>query len=865
YPTPGIYTVWLIAYNDSVGCVDSMPESMYFGPNEPDFIADKRQLCVGDSVIFWAYLNGDTSQALFDWWIDGIRYKQNQDSYVHTFNTPGVYTVTVTSVDIDRGCPDTITKIDWITVGGPTAGFAAVPTHVCNPDTIHFNDTSFAGEGTTLVSRRWFFGTYLSDTVRTTGTSVSKYYDTTGDFDIGLIVRDNLGCADTIYNPQHVHVLKPFAAFSVASPVCVGGDAHFTNASTNARKFYWTFGDGGIDTVNSDPTHVYSTMNVFNSQLIVTDSIGCKDTSDIVPVATTKPIADFTVSDSISVCAPLIVNFDGRPSIRERNYEWHFDDGSSPGFKNTQTVAYNDPKEYKVKLIVKDSLGCKDSITKPVRVLGYAGAFTYSPVEGCVPLTVNFTSMVLGKIPTIIWDFGDGNSFLGDYQQPNVMYTYTKPGRFLPRLIFNNGLGCQIGSEGVDTILADDAIADFETGPACEYSVVEFINKSYGVVKPLTITRWEFHDGSFSALVNPKRKYGAPGKYRVQLYVKNQNGCEDTLEKDITIHTPIEVNAGGDTIICLTDSAQLKPSGGVSYEWSPGATLSCTNCPEPYAFPKVKTLYTVISTDINGCHDTATAEVDIKTHVTSIVGDGGEICQGEVFTLQVTGARTYQWSPSGSLDDYTSASPKASPWEDTRYRVIAYEGSCIPDTSEVDLVVHPKPTVSVRGEQTIVAGTTADLLASGDHIVRFLWSPASTLSCETCSNPVASPFKTTTYTVKVFSKFECVDSANVTITILCDEKQLFVPNTFTPNGDGVNDIFMVRGTGINTLKAFRVYNRWGQVMFERSDVTVNDKAYGWDGTFNGAQLPPDVYVWTVEAYCENGDLLKLKGDVTIIR
>ncbi len=864
YPVKGYYTVRLIVHNDSTNCYDTMSKRIFFGDNKPNVIANKTTLCVGDSVDFWAYQTGDSSKADFTWYINGVVVSY-QDALTYTFNQPGVYTVMVTASNRQTLCEDTVTKTDWITVGGPTAAFEAIPRHVCNPDTIHFNDTSFAGQGTTIVSRRWYFGTSLNDTLRTTGTNVYKYYDTTGDFDIGLIVRDNLGCADTLDSFQHVHVLKPVAAFSVASPICVGGDAHFTNASTNARKFYWTFGDGGIDTVNSDPTHVYSTMNVFNSQLIVTDSIGCKDTSDIVPVATTKPIADFTVSDSISVCAPLIVNFDGRPSIRERNYEWHFDDGSSPGFKNTHTVVYNDPKEYKVKLIVKDSLGCKDSITKPVRVLGYAGAFTYSPVEGCVPLTVNFTSMVLGKIPTIIWDFGDGNSFLGDYQQPNVTYTYTKPGKYLPRLIFNNGLGCQIGSEGVDTILADDAIADFETGPACEYSVVEFVNKSYGVVRPLTITHWEFHDGSFSALVNPKKKYGAPGKYRVQLYVKNQNGCEDTLEKDITIHTPVEVNAGGDTIICLTDSAQLKPSGGVSYEWSPGATLSCTNCPEPYAFPKVKTLYTVISTDINGCHDTATAEVDIKTHVTSIVGDGGEICQGEVFTLQVTGAHTYQWSPSGSLDDYTSASPKASPWEDTRYRVIAYEGSCIPDTSEVDLVVHPKPTVSVRGEQTIVAGTTADLLASGDHIVRFLWSPSSTLSCESCSNPVASPFKTTTYTVKVFSKFECVDSAHVTIKILCDEKQLFVPNTFTPNGDGVNDIFMVRGAGINTLQAFRVYNRWGQVMFERSNVTVNDKIYGWDGTFNGVQLPPDVYVWTVEAYCENGDLLKLKGDVTIIR
>jgi gliding motility-associated-like protein len=865
YATKGYYNVQLIVHNDSTNCYDTMTKRIFFGENGPNVIANKTTLCVGDSVEFWSYLTGDTSLAIFSWYIDGNFVATHQDVLTYIFNSPGIYTVMVTAYNMQTKCNDTVTKTDWITVGGPTAGYVATETHVCRPDTIHFDDTSYTGEGTYLTWRKWFFGTSLADTAGTNDTTIYKYYDTTGDFDIGLIVTDNLGCKDTLYQPQYVHILKPVASFTVSSPVCVGAEVTFTNTSVNAVGYSWDFGDGGTNTTDRDPKHTYQSMSVFDAQLIVTDTLGCKDTSDKVPVITTKPIADFTVSDSVTVCAPLIVNFDGRPSVRERNYEWHFDDGSSPGTRNTHTVAYTQAKEYKVKLIVRDSLGCKDSITKPVRVLGYAGAFNYTPVEGCVPLTVNFTSNIRGNIPTIIWDFGDGNSLLGNYQQPNVSYTYTQPGRYLPRMIFNNGLGCEVGSEGLDTILVDAAIADFETGPACQYSLVEFINKSVGVISPLTVTHWTFDDGSFSALANPKRKYGPAGKYPVKLYVKNVNGCEDSVDKELTINVPIEVNAGGDTIICLSDSAQLFPTGGVSYLWSPGATLSCTDCANPYAFPKVKTVYTVISTDINGCHDTGYAHVDIKTHVVSIVGNGGEICQGEEFELNVSGARTYIWSPSANLDNHTSATPKASPQETTKYRVIAYEGSCIPDTSHVDLVVHPKPTVTVRGEQTIVAGTSADLLASGQHISRFLWSPAATLSCKDCSNPIASPYKTTTYTVKVFTKFDCVDSADVTISVLCDESQLFIPNTFTPNGDGINDIFMVRGTGITTLQAFRVYNRWGQVMFERTNVSVNDKTFGWDGNFNGTQLPPDVYVWTVEAFCENGDLLKLKGDVTIIR
>ncbi len=864
YATKGYYNVQLIVHNDSTNCYDTMTKRIFFGENAPDVIANKNTLCVGDSVDFWAYQTGDSSLAIFTWYIDSVQVAAHQDALTYIFTKPGLYTIMVTAYSLNTKCTDTVIKTDWITVGGPTAGFVTADSFVCNPATVQFTDTSYAGENTTISRRSWYFGTSANDTLTATGVNVSKVYATTGDFDVSLIITDNLGCKDTAYYPVYVHVLKPDALFSAPSPTCVGQEISFTNASVNSVKNFWLFGDGNTDTV-LNPKHTYTTMGVFNAQLIVTDSLGCKDTSNLVPITTTKPIANFTMSDSMAVCAPLIVSFDGRSSQRQKKYEWHFDDGASPGTKNTHTVVYNDVKEYQVKLIVTDSLGCKDSITKPIQVLGYAGAFSYTPIEGCVPLTVDFSSKIKGNIPTIIWDFGDGNSLLGSYLQPQVTYTYTQPGRYLPRMIFNNGLGCKTSSDGLDTILVDAAIADFETGPACQYSMVEFINKSVGVISPLTVTNWTFDDGTFSALNNPKRKYGPPGKYPVKLYVKNANGCEDSIDKELTINVPIEVSAGGDTIICLTDSAQLFPTGGVSYLWSPGVTLSCTDCANPYAFPKVKTVYTVISTDINGCHDTGYAQVDIKTHVVSIVGNGGEICQGEVFDLNVSGARTYIWSPAANLDNYTSATPKASPWETTKYRVIAYEGSCIPDTSHVDLVVHPKPTVTVRGEQTIVAGTSADLLASGEYISRFLWSPAATLSCKDCSNPIASPFKTTTYTVKVFTKFDCVDSADVTITVLCDKSQLFIPNTFTPNGDGINDIFMVRGTGITTLQAFRVYNRWGQVMYERTNVPVNDKTYGWDGNFNGTQLPPDVYVWTVEAFCENGDLLKLKGDVTIIR
>jgi gliding motility-associated-like protein len=102
------------------------------------------------------------------------------------------------------------------------------------------------------------------------------------------------------------------------------------------------------------------------------------------------------------------------------------------------------------------------------------------------------------------------------------------------------------------------------------------------------------------------------------------------------------------------------------------------------------------------------------------------------------------------------------------------------------------------------------------------------------------------------------------VHIFCNKSQLFLPNTFTPNGDGQNDVFYPRGTGISKIRWFRIYNRWGQLLFERSNIGPNDISNAWDGTYLGDTPRPDVYVWEVEAICETGEPLFVKGDVTII-
>ncbi len=125
--------------------------------------------------------------------------------------------------------------------------------------------------------------------------------------------------------------------------------------------------------------------------------------------------------------------------------------------------------------------------------------------------------------------------------------------------------------------------------------------------------------------------------------------------------------------------------------------------------------------------------------------------------------------------------------------------------------------------------------------------------------------QTTQFNVTATNQYGCQDSAHVIIDVLCDKSQVFIPNTFTPNGDGQNDVFYPRGIGIKVVKSFRIYNRWGQLVFERDDIQLNDEHSGWDGTFNGAKPVPDTYIYAMDAVCDNGSPIDWKGDVTLIR
>jgi gliding motility-associated-like protein len=152
-----------------------------------------------------------------------------------------------------------------------------------------------------------------------------------------------------------------------------------------------------------------------------------------------------------------------------------------------------------------------------------------------------------------------------------------------------------------------------------------------------------------------------------------------------------------------------------------------------------------------------------------------------------------------------------------------------------------------------------------NDVTQVTWSTTSSIFRNVYPGITVKPSENTEYTVSVSNPGGCKASDRVNVFVLCNGGNVFIPNTFSPNGDGNNEVFYPRGTGLFQIKSFRIFNRWGELMFEKKGFAANDASNGWDGTYKGVKLNPDVFVYTIEIFCDNGSMLTFKGNIALIK
>jgi len=242
------------------------------------------------------------------------------------------------------------------------------------------------------------------------------------------------------------------------------------------------------------------------------------------------------------------------------------------------------------------------------------------------------------------------------------------------------------------------------------------------------------------------------------------------------------------------------------------------------------------------------------------------ICYGSEIKMLASGTTNYKWiGETAGLSNTTIPDPLARPQTTTTYTITGSdEYGCFSDTASIIISVHPIPAVNAGNDVKSLAGTPIQLNATGSaDVAAWQWSPKKYLDCYDCPAPLAKPLATTEYTITVKTAFGCTISDTILLKMECEASKVYIPNAFTPDNNGNNDLFMIKGIGI--VKHLVIFDRYGKKIFEKNNFIASDRASGWDGTYKGQPLTTSTFVYFVEMECESGGVFTRKGTVTLIR
>lgn len=864
YPQPGFYTVMLII-TDAVGCKDTMIKNQYIRIDGPaaDFNATQTNLCRNSTVSFnnLSVSDGRNPIVSLTWdFGDGNTRVMNSSPFSHTYSTPGTFTVSLLATD-SKGCTSLKTMNNLINVHRPVASFTSPDTITCPGRNVRFNNRS-TGLG---LRYRWDFGDGTVDSV----INPRHTYAADGYYTIRLAVTDRFGCTDTSVRNQYIRVVTGEArfiasdTFSLCPPLVVD----FTNTSLFAASYSWDFGDSTTSTLR-DPSHFYSEAGVYVVRLRAKGIGGCF-TEYRKTIEVKGPSGRFTYNP-LSGCKPLQVSFRAQ-TLNCDTILWDFADGNTLLTKDSiVSHTYTIPGNYVPRMILINDDGCRVPVQGPdtIRVYGADASFDFNSPVLCGRGAVQFnnTSSSNDNITAFNWNFGDGQSST----QQSPTHNYNSTGSYYPVLIAITEKGC------VDTFVStvpvrisgfpDVSITRGDNG--CTPVNVAFSAANNNPDTTVLTWNWNFGNGETSILQNPGSiSFTRAGDYIVRVIGTNGHGCPDTATTTVSAYALPVVSAGPDAISCHGRGTTLRASGAATYNWTPSTGLSCTNCPNPLANPDSSTLYHVTGTSERGCTGRDSVPVKVYHPFQIRASRGDSICLGESIFIYASGAHSYTWTPAASGLAQNNSIVSVSPSRTTVYRVTGTdEANCFSSTLEVPVTVFPIPTVEAGENKTIPAGSTVDLVpVISPDVTEVYWTPTGSVFRSSYPGISVKPRETTEYKVQVFNVNGCTATDNLTVYVTCDGANIFIPNTFTPNNDGMNDMFYPRGRGLHRIKSMKIFNRWGEQVFAKNDFQPNNNDGGWDGTFKGRPLNPDVYVYVIELLCENNSTLLYKGNIALLK
>lgn len=761
--TPGSYFVKVTA-TSAAGCTtsDSLQVDVdnVINVGVPTFT----QACAGEVTQFTANAPATGGPYTFFWDFNDGSTSTNQNP-THIFAAAGSYSVTLV-ITSPANCTGTSTS-NVVVPAKPVAAFVASPA--CPGAPVSFTNTST--NATTYV---WDFG----DGTTSSDTNPTHAYTVAGTYTVTLTAISTPNCSHVTTRSVTVSP-RPTVDFSAIS-ACPDSLVRFTNLSTvvsgTITSYSWSFGDGNTSG-SINPTHAYLAAGTYQVTLAATTNIGCKDSLTRNVTVYAKPVANFTANTP--VCNDSVVTFTNASNIATGtlSYAWSFGDGGSSTNINPTRI-YAAPGTYNVTLTATSNNGCKDTAVVNVLVNNRPNAgFTASATTICLGDTILFTNTGTTGAGLIIgYNFGDGNQG----QAEDTAYVYTTSGTFqVVQLIANPLTGC-FDTTSIVVVVNEEPNANFTATDVCNGTAVGFTNQSTIQVGTLSHL-WNFGDGNFSTNINPTHLYATTGTYNVLLTVTSNNGCVDTITKQVTVFPePLANFTLSSETACDRDTVFFTNTSIVSginivYTWAFGDGNTSNSLSPAYVYggPGTYSVVLTVTDTLTGCTDVASDTVTIF-HRAVPAFTTADVCLGTaaVFTNNTTlavGTASYVWD-FGDTTFSTDINPTHvydSIGIKTVTLVVTTNNGCS-DTTVRTLIVNPQPDADFSVGPTCFGNTTSftnlSSIAFGTNT--YLWNFGDgTTSTDSNATHTYTVLGNYTATLTATSNAGCVNVANQVITV----------------------------------------------------------------------------------------------------
>jgi gliding motility-associated-like protein len=849
----GTYTVNL-TLTSTEGCTDTLSQTIDIELLTDALTAEFYDVCPGDSVA----LNADFNPAYeYTWAASPDIENPSVPNPVVQPATSTTYAVTVSDVTGNCNLETTVT----VNVAPPLTPELPADTAIC-ADTILLQ---VSAPGATTYF--WYADGAFSEPL---GTGPVLEAIPMGPTPYYVLVRDSFGCValDSVQvDGNAIDIL--ITSQGGICPGALGAAAVINQDPTDTLTYAWS-PDSLIVFDNNSPTVFVAPQvpGAYGLTVQIDNQFGCTLVdSTTLTLIDTLPQEAF---QSVQQCSGYTVQFSSS-SVNAPFYDWYFGDMENPNASaqgEMVSYTYSGPGTYEVSVVLDNFAACTDTIVQTITVgePQIDPAFTYTITECTDSVTVQLQDASVNSQSDItewFWDLGNGQTATG----PVAELVFTEDGTVEVRLIITSADGCVDEVTQVITAVVPDPLLP-DTLFACPGQPLS--------LNPNPLPGYTYSWSPALGLSNPEIPNPVATLTGDQVYnvVLNENDGICTFERELTVRVapPIEYELSNDTLVCGESLAlNVFSPQAASYAWSEDVDFSTVlgSSPELTVAPSGPQTYYVTIKDSLGCTVLDSVQAEISNIIVFSDGTVG-VCEGDTATLEVVELAAgqnlfYDWAPdNGILTGQGTAQVTVDSEEATNYEVMVTNGLGCVETLIFEVTVSSSiPLLAVTAmPDTIFQPELVQLLATQNAGYTYEWLPPDGISNPGVFNPQVLVDTTRSFTVRVTDKNGCTNEGLVEVVLLsaCLPPYIFVPNAFTPDGDGLNDRLLVHGSTIDELY-FAIYDRWGERVYE----TYDPQHDGWDGTFRNRQLPADVYGYYLEVGCFNQETYQEKGNITLLR